>query len=71
MGKVLTADRYVLAFGSYSRDFLKPLDLQLPVYPVKGYSLTIPIVDPAFARNLPCLMKPTKLRLLVLTNVFA
>ena len=46
---VLTADRYVLAFGSYSRDFLKPLDLQLPVYPVKGYSLTIPIVDPAFA----------------------
>ncbi|HCQ9957618.1 D-amino acid dehydrogenase [Acinetobacter baumannii] len=48
-GKVLTADRYVLAFGSYSRDFLKPLDLQLPVYPVKGYSLTIPIVDPAFA----------------------
>ncbi|EZI57298.1 pyridine nucleotide-disulfide oxidoreductase family protein [Acinetobacter baumannii 25442_7] len=48
-GKVLTADRYVLAFGSYSRDFLKQLDLQLPVYPVKGYSLTIPIVDPAFA----------------------
>ncbi|HHP5005909.1 TPA: D-amino acid dehydrogenase [Acinetobacter baumannii] len=48
-GKVLTADRYVLAFGSYSRDFLKPLDLQLPVYPVKGYSLTIPIDDPAFA----------------------
>ncbi|WP_336006014.1 D-amino acid dehydrogenase [Acinetobacter pittii] len=48
-GKVLTADRYVLAFGSYSRDFLKPLDLQLPVYPVKGYSLTIPIVDLAFA----------------------
>jgi len=48
-GKVLTADRYVLAFGSYSRDFLKPLDLQLPVYPVKGYSLTIPIIDPAFA----------------------
>ena len=48
-GKVLTADRYVLAFGSYSRDFLKPLNLQLPVYPVKGYSLTIPIVDPAFA----------------------
>jgi len=48
-GKVLTADRYVLAFGSYSRDFLKPLDLPLPVYPVKGYSLTIPIVDPAFA----------------------
>lgn len=48
-GELLTADKYVLAFGSYSRDFLKPLDLDLPVYPVKGYSLTIPIVDANFA----------------------
>ena len=48
-GQVLTADRYVLAFGSYSRDLLKPLNLDLPVYPVKGYSLTIPIIDPALA----------------------
>lgn len=48
-GEVLTADRYVLAFGSYSRDFLKPLELNLPVYPVKGYSLTIPIVDANYA----------------------
>lgn len=48
-GQVLTADRYVLAFGSYSRDFLKPLHLNLPVYPVKGYSLTIPIAQPEFA----------------------
>ena len=46
---MLTADRYVLAFGSYSRDFLKPLHLDLPVYPVKGYSLTIPIVDQTHA----------------------
>ena len=48
-GEVLTADKYVLAFGSYSRDFLKPLQLDLPVYPVKGYSLTVPIVDEKFA----------------------
>ena len=48
-GKVLTADRYVLAFGSYSRDFLTPLHLDLPVYPVKGYSLTVPIIDPSHA----------------------
>lgn len=48
-GQVLSADRYVLAFGSYSRDFLKPLSLNLPVYPVKGYSLTLPIVDADFA----------------------
>ena len=48
-GEVLTADKYVLAFGSYTRNFLKPLDLDLPVYPVKGYSLTVPIIDSAFA----------------------
>jgi D-amino-acid dehydrogenase len=48
-GEVLAADRFVLAFGSYSRDFIAPLGLKLPVYPVKGYSLTVPLVDPAFA----------------------
>ncbi len=47
--ELLKADRFVMAFGSYSRDFLKPLDLDLPVYPVKGYSLTVPLLDPAFA----------------------
>src|SRR5574337_748180 len=48
-GEVLRADRYVAAFGSYSRDFLAPLGLDLPVYPVKGYSLTVPLIDPALA----------------------
>ena len=47
--EVLKADRYVTAFGSYSRNFLTPLGLDLPVYPVKGYSLTIPITDAAAA----------------------
>ena len=46
---ILTADRYVAAFGSYTRDFLRPLGLDLPVYPVKGYSLTIPLQDAAAA----------------------
>ncbi|GGH52373.1 D-amino acid dehydrogenase [Comamonas phosphati] len=48
-GQVLKADRYVLAFGSYSREALAPLGLDLPVYPVKGYSLTVPLLDPALA----------------------
>jgi D-amino-acid dehydrogenase len=48
-GQLLTADRYVMAFGSYSRAMLKPLGLSLPIYPVKGYSLTIPLVNPALA----------------------
>jgi len=47
--QVLTADRYVAAFGSYTRGFLEPLGLDLPVYPVKGYSLTIPMKDEAAA----------------------
>jgi len=48
-GKVLKADKYVLALGSYSRAMLQPLGLDLPVYPVKGYSLTVPLLDPALA----------------------
>ena len=43
--QVLAADRYVLALGSYSRQMAAGLGLELPVYPVKGYSLTVPLVD--------------------------
>ena len=41
----VVADAYVLACGSYSRDLGLPLGLDLPVYPVKGYSLTLPVVN--------------------------
>lgn len=47
--ELLTADSYVMAFGSYSRAALAPLDLDIPVYPVKGYSLTVPLADPTRA----------------------
>lgn len=40
-----TADRYVVALGSYTPALLRPLSLDLPVYPVKGYSLTLPVED--------------------------
>jgi len=39
------ADAVVVALGSYSPLLLKPLGISLSVYPVKGYSLTIPITD--------------------------
>ena len=42
---VLTADAYVVALGSYSPFLLKPLGLSAPVYPVKGYSITVPITN--------------------------
>jgi D-amino-acid dehydrogenase len=47
-GAVL-ADAYVLALGSYSPLLARPLGLKLPVYPVKGYSITVPITDAAGA----------------------
>ena len=40
------ADAYVVALGSYSPQALRPLGLDIPVYPVKGYSITLPIADP-------------------------
>jgi D-amino-acid dehydrogenase len=43
------ADSFVLALGSYSPALVRPLGLRLPVYPVKGYSITVPIVDAAKA----------------------
>jgi len=45
----LTADAYVVSMGSYSPLLLRPLGLALPVYPTKGYSLTLPVTDAACA----------------------
>ncbi|MEX2374474.1 MAG: D-amino acid dehydrogenase [Dehalococcoidia bacterium] len=46
---LLRADAYVVALGSYSPLLLSAVGINIPVYPVKGYSLTIPITDPASA----------------------
>jgi len=43
------ADRVVLALGSFSPQLLAPVGIRIPVYPVKGYSITVPITDPAGA----------------------
>jgi D-amino-acid dehydrogenase len=42
---VLTADRYLMAMGSYSTIALANVGVAVPVYPIKGYSLTLPIID--------------------------
>ena len=39
------ADAIVCALGSYGTGFLRPFGIELPVYPVKGYSLTLPMTD--------------------------
>jgi D-amino-acid dehydrogenase len=40
------ADAYVVACGSYSPLLLRALEIRLPVYPLKGYSITIPVTHP-------------------------
>ena len=42
---LLTADAYVVALGSYSPIILRKIGISAPVYPVKGYSITVPITD--------------------------
>ena len=46
--ETINADAYVVALGSYTTNFLRGI-LDIPVYPVKGYSITVPIVDAAKA----------------------
>lgn len=41
----IVADSFVVALGSYSPKMVAPFGMKLPVYPVKGYSITVPIVD--------------------------
>jgi len=48
-GKRETADQYVVALGSYSPQLVRPLKLPLPVYPLKGYSLSLPVTNPDMA----------------------
>ena len=42
---VVKADAYLVALGSHSPALVKPLGIRIPVYPVKGYSITVPITD--------------------------
>ena len=47
----LRADAYVLAMGSLSPLLAKPLGVELPIYPAKGYSVTMPVKNPAMAHQ--------------------
>lgn len=41
----MVADSYVVSLGSYSPAMVRTLELDLPIYPVKGYSLTADIIN--------------------------
>lgn len=42
---MIVADNFVCALGSYSPQLLKTVGIDIPIYPIKGYSLTLPIED--------------------------
>ncbi|WP_210546902.1 D-amino acid dehydrogenase [Rhodoferax sp. PAMC 29310] len=47
----LYADSYVMAMGSFSPLYLKQLGIKLPIYPAKGYSVTMPVKDANMAHQ--------------------
>lgn len=42
---IMTADAYLVCLGSHSANLLRPCGIRLLIYPAKGYSVTLPIVD--------------------------
>lgn len=48
-GRAIDADQVVCALGSYGRALLQGTGIRLPVYPLKGYSITVPIAQEALA----------------------
>ncbi|PZQ67421.1 MAG: amino acid dehydrogenase [Variovorax paradoxus] len=47
----LSADAFVLAMGSFSPMLAAPLGVRLPIYPAKGYSVTMPVKDASKAHQ--------------------
>lgn len=45
------ADGFVLCMGSFSAAFARQLGITLRIYPAKGYSVTLPVIDPANSYN--------------------
>jgi D-amino-acid dehydrogenase len=41
--EILSADAYVVAMGSYSAQILRRAGIPVPIYPAKGYSITVPV----------------------------
>jgi D-amino-acid dehydrogenase len=46
---MMQADSYVAALGSWSSRFLRSVDISIPVYAVKGYSITVNVAEAAGA----------------------
>jgi D-amino-acid dehydrogenase len=55
------ADSCVVALGSYSPLVLKPLSINLPVYPAKGHSVTLPVLNSKEAPSVSLIQDELKL----------
>lgn len=51
-GQRIEGDAFVVSLGSYSPLLLRPLGISIPVYPLKGYSITIAL-PPELATHAP------------------
>lgn len=49
--QMVSGDAYVVCLGSYSPHLLESLGIRLSIYPAKGYSVTMPVADPARAHR--------------------
>jgi D-amino-acid dehydrogenase len=49
--RTIRSDAYVVAMGSLSPLLVKPLGIELPIYPAKGYSVTMPVADASMAHQ--------------------
>ena len=63
-----TADAYVVALGSFSPLLLRPLRISIPVYPLKGYSITLPL-SPADAGAAPTVSLTDEARKIVISRL--
>lgn len=55
MASILKADAFVVACGSYTTPLLKSVDVHVPIYPGKGYSATLPLLQPERAPSVSML----------------
>ncbi|MEM7222978.1 MAG: D-amino acid dehydrogenase [Pseudomonadota bacterium] len=45
----VSGDAYVCAMGPFAPGLLRGVGIKLPIYPIKGYSITLPVIDGAAA----------------------
>jgi D-amino-acid dehydrogenase len=64
----IRADAYVVALGSYSPLLLRPLGIRVPVYPLKGYSVTLAL-GPEHAAAAPTVSLTDEARKIVISRL--